>query len=122
ARLRTVTPALLGGLLFVSTPFFVTFATNEHADLPLASCMLAAVLLTLLGQSGWLAGLLAGLAAWTKNEGVLFALLFGTVRLVAGRRSEARASWRPFLAALAVILMPLLAFKIALAPINDLLA
>lgn len=122
ARLRGLTPALLGGLLLVGTPFFVTFSANEHADLPLASCMLAAVVVALLGQAGLLAGLLAGLAAWTKNEGVLFAFLFAAVMLLARRRAETRASWRPLLLGLAVMLVPLLLFKVVLAPTNDLLA
>ena len=40
AQLRGRTLALLAGLLLVGTPFFLAFAPNQHADIPLAGCML----------------------------------------------------------------------------------
>ena len=50
ARLRGKTIACVGGLVLVGTPFFVTFAANEHADIPLAFFMLAS--LALIALSG----------------------------------------------------------------------
>lgn len=128
ALVRGRTVALLGGLLLVSTPFFVTFSPNQHADIPLAAFMLAALALTTTSGSGaaggamFLAGLCAGFAAWTKNEGLLFAPVFvGVVSIAAFRRGEAR-TLPPLLVGLALALVPVAVFKIALAPPNDLLA
>ncbi|WP_414664585.1 ArnT family glycosyltransferase [Horticoccus sp. 23ND18S-11] len=130
ARVRGLAVGLLGGIVLVGTPFFVTFAPNQHADIPLAGFMLAAVGLVALGDRrsdtdrGWfaLAGLCAGLAAWTKNEGLLFALAFAAVVAAwaepdAGRRNLAR-----LLAGLAIALVPVVVFKIWYAPANDLMA
>jgi hypothetical protein len=123
-RVRGRLPALLGGLLLLSTPFFATFSTNEHADIPLAAFMLAAVVLATQDTRGFrvLAALCAAFAAWTKNEGLLFVLVFTlTWTVLAWRRGELRLI-AEFLGALAVGLMPLIYFKFSLAPTNDLLA
>jgi hypothetical protein len=72
----------LGGLALLATPWFVDYGHAQMADLPLAFFILAATILLILGardpQRGGaylvLAGLAAGGAAWTKNEGVPFAL------------------------------------------------
>ncbi len=129
ARQRGRTPAFLGGLILLGTPFFVTFSSNEHADLPLAAGMLAAVVLVILaGENAanrglWLlAGVVTALTAWTKNEGLLFAVVLGT--LVCGRAWRSGAP-RPavfFLAGLAFGLLPVGVFKLLLAPANDLMA
>src|ERR1019366_8764917 len=94
-RLRAPVIALVGGLVLLGTPFFVTFASNEHADIPLGFFMLATLVLIALGgraSEAWglpaLAGLTAGLAAWTKNEGLLFAVVI----VVAWSRSEEHTS------------------------------
>lgn len=122
ARLRGRTPALLTGLLLVSTPFFLSFAPNQHADLPLAACLLAAVALCALGERWALAGLCAGFAAWTKNEGLLFAAVFALAGGWQARRSDQRHALTKLLAGLALALAPVLWLKLVLAPPNDLLA
>ncbi|HUR58016.1 MAG TPA: glycosyltransferase family 39 protein [Opitutaceae bacterium] len=127
ARLRGRLAALAGGLILVGTPFFVTFAANEHADIPLAAYMLAAVALALLvegsaeARGGWaLAGIFTGLAAWTKNEGLLFAVVFGAVWI--GR--QVRRGGRRAIGFLVLGILPALllvgGFKLLLAPTNDL--
>lgn len=122
ARLRGRTPALLAGLALIGTPFFVTFATNEHADIPLASLMLATIALLAVGEMPALVGIAAGLAAWTKNEGLLFAAIVAiTVAIRAARISRWR-EFGAFLIGLAIALVPTVWFKLALAPTNDLLA
>jgi hypothetical protein len=128
-RRRGWTLALAAGLLVVGTPFFVTFATNQHADIPLGGFMLAALALVVLASEGadargglLLAGLCAGLAAWTKNEGLLFALGFA---LLAGGWVWLRVGRKAFGAlavGLGVGLVPVAVFKFGLAPPNDLMS
>jgi hypothetical protein len=83
--------AMLGAIALLSTPAFIEQGASQYADVPLSFFMLATiVLLNFEGadrQSNLarnsrllaLAGLSAALAAWTKNEGLLF---FGIVLLV----------------------------------------
>ena len=129
ANLRGRHAALAGGLVLLGTPFFVTFAPNQHADIPLAGYMLATVVLVIRahgagrGHGEWIiAGLCAGGAAWTKNEGLLFALIIAGVIALHGWRMRAWAGAIRFLGALAFALVPVLFFKHQLAPPNDLVS
>jgi Dolichyl-phosphate-mannose-protein mannosyltransferase len=84
AILRGPASAMVGGLALLATPFFVEQGTSQYADVPLSFFFLAAMALLHLyaaessdgspAQSGflWLAGLGAGFAVWTKNEGMLY--------------------------------------------------
>jgi len=129
ARLRPALVAFTGGLVLLGTPFFVTFASNEHADIPLGFFILATLTLLALSQRGGhpagalaLAGLTAGLAAWTKNEGLLFAMVV-SFALVA--RELVRGSPRlagAFLGGLLAGLLPVIYFKVMLAPPGDLVS
>ena len=66
-------------------------------------------------------GFSAALAAWTKNEGLLFfGVTVGVVALLAWRRKQLKADILPFLAGSAPILVVLLIFKEGYAPTNDL--
>jgi hypothetical protein len=123
----------LGGMVLLGTPFFVHHGASQYADTPLAFFFLAtAVLLHHASHADpprkviWvLAGLAAGLSAWTKNEGLL--LVAVVVLATAIRRSGAgAASWPPRRVVwLAVGLLPalsvVLAFKLTVPP-NDLIA
>ena len=124
----------LAALLLMGTPFFIYMGTSQFADIPLAFFILT-TLVMLFFQAGSpenrpgaviLAGLTAGLCAWTKNEGLLFLLLvtgclFCTTVYSKGWGSALRrAVW--FLAGTLPILMLVVYFKTALAPTNDLLA
>ena len=128
-KLRGRFTALAGGFLLLGTPFFVTFAPNQHADIPLASFMLAAVALMMFANQAerpeklWiLAGVCSGCAAWTKNEGLLFAAVFAAVAGIHLWRTRLwRAAWM-FFAALFVALLPVIFFKLRFAPANDLLS
>jgi hypothetical protein len=121
----------LAGLVLLATPSFVIAASAQTADIPVALYILTTVVLLRFSEE-WpsvrtpmlaLAGLSAGLAAWTKNEGlVVVAALFAThLTMVALRRN-----WRHYLketatigAGLAPILILILAFKTFLAPNGD---
>jgi hypothetical protein len=73
-----------------------------------------------------MAGLFAALAAWTKNEGVLFCALFLSIRPVASVLSaDPKRGMKEFLqlaAGASPVLLVLLMFKIAVAPGSDLIA
>jgi hypothetical protein len=125
--------AALAGLALLSVPFYVLVGVWQLADVPLAALILATCILLSLhflmpdGKCGLLtlAGLTAGLAAWTKNEGILFLLITSLLLLVFNLRlrDNRQARWSDMLAYARGILLPLaglLVFKLALAPANDL--
>jgi len=131
---RGTNQALLTAVALLGGSFFVRQSGSQYADVPLAFYMLAAVAACVLHEAtgrrapGWLvvAGLCAGLAAWTKNEGVLFVVALIAVCTATSIR---RAGWRTTrrdAAALAIGLLPVLCvvayFKLAFAPVNDLAA
>lgn len=132
--LKDRTRACVAGILLLSTPVFVAMGAWQYADVPLAFFFLAAVALTCLearfpARESWfaaLAGLAAGLAAWTKNEGLMLALLFGVVRgapMFFGERK--RAERLKYIALIGGALLPMACvfyFKSAIAPANDLIA
>jgi 4-amino-4-deoxy-L-arabinose transferase-like glycosyltransferase len=133
-RCRGPTQGLLAGGVLLATSSFVMQGTAQMADAPLGFFILAVTVLFCIrerecpdnGRLSVLAGTLAGLAAWTKNEGILFLV----VTLVARGVGAARAGgWKRLsrdVPAFAVGLLPvaavLLAFKVYLAPANDLVA
>jgi hypothetical protein len=117
----------LAGLLLLGTPYFVIHGASQYADVPLAFFILATLILLSLqdlhrGRSGpaALAGLCAGLAAWTKNEGLLFAAAVTVARLMVLRRDpkRLRAELPLFAAGLAPVLGLVFYFRHTLAPPN----
>jgi hypothetical protein len=133
AALRRPSQGLLAGMVLLGTPFFIRHAASLYADVPLSFFFLATVVCLALDDRhgsdtrrfAMLAGLAAGLAMWTKNEGLLFTLSVATGILVAGRVAGWPATRRR-LGAFGIGLLPGLAlvvsFKIAIAPPNDLLS
>jgi hypothetical protein len=81
ALLRGASLGLLAGLVVLANTSFLTHCVSQYADVPLAFYYLATLVAVFLGatvesQRGWalaLAGFFASLAAWTKDEGILFA-------------------------------------------------
>ncbi len=146
SMLRGSTLAMLGSLALLTTPFFIEQGTSQYADVPLSFFILATVVhLCFHDQDSadghasfsllFLAGLSAGFAAWTKNEGLLFlcailaarALIFLRYRLtrVAARAVPARLreNWMAPIVLLAGAIPALLliaGFKHFLAPPGDL--
>jgi hypothetical protein len=91
---RGLKQGLLAGVALLACCHWVTHGASQFADIPLAFFMLAAVaLLTRAPErlsslqspvsSLVLAGLAAGMAAWTKNEGVIFLFTLILSRAVA---------------------------------------
>lgn len=75
AAWRSSPLGLLLGFSLVATPMLVHVVPDQYADIPLACYFTGALILAFLERPA-LAGLLAGLAAWTKDEGLLFLAVF----------------------------------------------
>jgi hypothetical protein len=133
ALLRGRTQALIAGILLLSTGTFTVLGGYQYADVPLASYILATLaLLSLRDQYSSapalsvLAGAMAGFAAWTKNEGLLFVVAvilarsFSLIRFE-GRQPAAR-QMLAFGAGLIPVIAVLAVFKRGYAPANDLIA
>jgi hypothetical protein len=131
--LRGKTQSFVAGILLLCTASFIQIGSNQYADVPLSFYILATLALLCL-QDRYpddfrftiLAGLTAGFAAWTKNEGLQFVLALVIARVVAIMRYGNRAALVPGLLRLAAGLLPPLAavafFKLRYAPANDLIA
>jgi hypothetical protein len=133
ARLRSRSQGLLAVVILASTPIFLEKGSSQYADMPLGYFFLATgVLLSLHEATGGrghlavLAGAMAGFAAWTKNEGLLFLLAVMTARLVVVVRAHGWREWGKEVLFFGLGLLPALAclvyFKTRLAPPNDLVA
>jgi hypothetical protein len=124
----------LTSVVLLGTPVFLSTAAAQYADLPLSFYFVAAIVLyglanRLPDESTWLyvgSGLCAGLAAWTKNEGLLYILIVAFGLLVIHRqllrdRDDKRAI-AAFVAGLVPVLAMIAYFKLTLAPPNDLVS
>ncbi len=127
AILRGWGAAMLGGLILLGTATFLEHSAFQYADVPLGFYYLAALATFFLannanpgrGQSVILTGLALGCAAWTKEEGLLFAAAagigFGTY-LLARRKTEARRMLLLLASGAAIPLAIALCFRLFLAP------
>jgi hypothetical protein len=134
ARLRGSNQGWLAGLSLLGTVFYLVRGASMYADVPLSFYFLAAILLLALYDAGRhsapgllvLAGLAAGLAAWTKNEGILFLAVTLFVRTgLAWRRAGGRGALREagaLLAGAAPVVAVVVLFKVAVTAENDLAA
>jgi len=117
--LRGKSQALVAGLVLASTPLFVASGADQYADVPLAFFFLATIVLLYLqdrfAECNWsygaLAGVTAGLAGWTKNEGLLFIAIIALVRVAIGAATKRVKTIAPFLAGLAPALLLILYFR-----------
>ena len=128
---RSYTQGALGVLLLLATPWFIFYATTLNAAHPLAYYYLAALVpLTLYPihkspQLLFLSGLMAGFAAWVKNEGLVFLIaVIVIIPLTSGKTSmkERLSQYKPFMLGLILPILAVLYFKLCLAPQNDILA
>ncbi|MFH1080895.1 MAG: hypothetical protein V1766_11685 [Pseudomonadota bacterium] len=134
AMLRSRSQGYLAGLVLMGSPYFLDMGAYQFADIPIAFFFLATLVVFFLHDlfsgrhdySLMLAGLTAALAAWTKNEGILFLLCVPPVRFVwiirsiGWRRALRQAGW--FVAGALPVLMVLAVFKLHLAPSSDIFA
>lgn len=124
----------LAALTLLTTPLFLFHASSQYADVPLGFFFLATTALLCLhdrmpaGHSPLLvlAGISAGLAAWTKNEGLFFlgavAVAGLLVRCRRGRTAALLRDGQAFLLGLLPVLTVVAIFKLGYAPANDLVA
>jgi hypothetical protein len=126
AILRGWSTAMAGGLILLATTGFLTDGAWQYADVPLAFYYLAAFGTLFLADAGSrrgrtvvVAGLATGLAAWTKDEGLLFALLFGLAflgYLIVGGDRERWSTLRAFAAGSAAPVAIVVVFRLFIAP------
>ncbi len=116
--MRGAASGLMAVLVLMSTVSFWQYSPAQYADIPLALFMLAALCCAVLAESlEWdpglmaLSGALASMAAWTKDEGMVFLAALGLVLLAAARKRA--LYWA--VAALPVLLV-CAGFKLLLAP------
>jgi hypothetical protein len=134
ATLRGRTQGILAGLVVLASPRLFEWGSFQGADVPLAYFSLATVVSLVMRDrdsataAPWtiLAGMMAGFATWTKNEGllVLAALLAARLAVVVPSRGGRayRAEAIGFALGLAPILAVVVYFKVRFSPPNDLLA
>jgi hypothetical protein len=131
--LRSKSQGLLAGLVLLGTPFFIHHGASQTADVPLGFFILSSFVLLALNYA-WsdgypplviLAGMTAGLCAWTKNEGLL---VFLSILLSSFAIALQSKGWRSslkqvgfFLLGSLPLLVTIIYFKTQMAPPNDLL-
>ncbi len=141
--IRSRAHGLIAGIALLGTPTFAAHGVGyefgyvgryfQYMDIPLAFYMLAAIAFGFLQDMNpreraysVLAGVSAGLACWTKNEGIIFLVIFTGSRLISAIRfRQSRSSFREcihFLGGLAPILAVVFYFKWSLAPPNDMVS
>jgi 4-amino-4-deoxy-L-arabinose transferase-like glycosyltransferase len=125
---QIVGQAALGLTILWGIPVFVNEGARQMADVPMAFFILATgalfYLFAMQEHPGLLvlAGITAGLAAWTKNEGSVLVVGAAAALLLAfGRRLGLRPLWA-FVAGLAAPLVVTLYFKFLLAPSGDIVS
>ena len=138
--LRGHPAAMLGGITLLTTPSFLEHGTSQYADTPLSFFYLSTIVLLAVydhradddragkdskSSAGVLAlaGLAAGFAAWTKNEGLLFfsaiVLARCSVRVSGSESLTARLRQiPPMLLSAAPVLGVLYFFKHFVAPVG----
>jgi 4-amino-4-deoxy-L-arabinose transferase-like glycosyltransferase len=117
----------LGGIALLTTPCFPVFSAHQESDVPLAVYLAAAAALLVLADREspqarrllLLAGFAAGLGAWTKNEGALYAACLAAGL---GVRSRSRRAVGWFVAGALPAGALVVAFKTTVAPPTDLVA
>ena len=134
AILRSRSQGYLAGLVLMGSPYFLDMGAYQFADIPLAFFFLATLAAFFFHDRFsvrhdyplMLAGLTAALAAWTKNEGLLFLLCVPPVRFawivgsIGWRRALRQTAW--FLAGALPVLVVIALFKLRLAPSSDIFA
>lgn len=123
----------LSVIVLLGAPWIIFIGSKQFADLPQSVYILCAVVSFAYAftesdqKRSWivLAGLFAGLAGWTKNEGILFIVCFAAVAIpVFWLTRKTESLWKNLVFFLGGLLFPvgiLLFFKSTLAPANDLI-
>ncbi len=126
--LRSNGQGFLACLVLAGTPFLIKHGASQYADVPLGFFFLAPLVLFCLQERAperrtvllAVAGVMTGLAAWTKNEGMLFVPVVLLARLIAVVPSAGWAAYgkemRRFAAGLLPVLLIVVFYKWQIAP------
>lgn len=116
--LRGAASGAMAALSMISVVALWQYAAVQYADIPLAMYMLGALTLAAQAeQHGWapglmaLSGVMASMATWTKDEGLVFFAALGAILLLVSRQRV--MAWALAAAPVAVAAV---VFKLALAP------
>ncbi|HWA97675.1 MAG TPA: hypothetical protein VG713_04260 [Pirellulales bacterium] len=131
SQVRDTSAALLAVVLLLGNVRLLMLVVWQYADVALAGCVTAAIVLHALSHvdgstnaaTFCLAGAMAGLACWTKNEGWLALAAIGFAELA--RFGHRRQTWRRIAALAMGAALPVavaLAFKHSIPAGNDLAA
>jgi 4-amino-4-deoxy-L-arabinose transferase-like glycosyltransferase len=112
---------LLAGLAVLTFPRFVISWADQQSDMPLAVYVALACLLLPASSARelWLAGVVAGLGVWTKNEGSLYAAALAGAFFIRNRNPRGALAFAAGALPFAALLFW---FKVTLAPPNALRA
>ena len=130
--IRGKSTGLLAGLVLVGSRYFLKTGAYQIADVPLGFYILSTIVLFSLKERSdsqsrclILAGAMAGLAGWTKNEGVLFLIVVFIVRMIVISSSRGIRTYSKELSMFTIGLLPILAvlflFKLKIPSTNELL-
>jgi hypothetical protein len=127
------TQAYLASIVLLGTPFFIWYGAVQYVDIPLGFYFFSTMLLFYLQDHCvnkkyvfiMLSGTFAAMAAWTKNEGLLFLLCVVITRFLSFifLKKDIKQYLKElslFISGAMPILIIILLFKIGLAPSNDL--
>jgi hypothetical protein len=129
--LRGKAEAFLGGTMLIGCASFVALSASLYSDVLLSFYILATMALLCFqdrnpqdpGYTAF-AGLMAGFAAWTRNEGLIFVIAVLVARVFAlfrfGDRSRIFPQLLRFIAGLAAPVAVLITFKLTVAGPGDL--
>jgi hypothetical protein len=131
--LRGKTQAMIAGIVLLGGSQFITFGANQYADIPVGYFIVTALALLCLqdrfpgdARFSIMAGLMAGFAAWTKNEGLLFLAAVTVARAWAlwryGAKERLKGQLLRFVAGFAAPLAIVVFFKLRYGTADDLLS
>ena len=127
------TNGLIAGLILLCTPFYMTMGDSQYADNTVGYFYLATIVLMTFARSGtsiqprllMMAGITAGLSAWSKNEGLFFIVcLFASQLplLFIKNYRELLVELKYLFLGMLPILILIAYYKIKIAPPNDIMA
>jgi hypothetical protein len=126
--LKDTKQAALATIVLLASPMIVNYGISQQADIPVAGCVLASLVLAALyfktraGNLLLLAGLTTSLTAWAKNEGYLFIFISAVLMTVFLAALGQIRTLKNYVIGSAIPLSVILLFKFTLPVANDLFA
>jgi len=126
AYLRSSSQGMVAVITLLATPSLLLFSTFQTADIPLTYFFVTSTILLILASKEnnrgllFLSGIMAGLAAWTKNEGLPFILILVIYTIFLFGLRRVRTNLPSLFAGTALPLLTIALFKIRISANNDL--